>query len=1297
MPTRVPALIGLALLLFAAPIFAAEAAPDDAVTLINSGFEQGHKPWSFASPHGTKQKIVSNEPDKARTGKAALHLWNYSENATSRFARASQRVPQMEPGIYALSVWARGDGELRLIIRTQRSRRMIVDDTWRRYQIVFEVEQRKDVTLTLDTLDDIWIDDVTLSAADGETQAKWEKQEQARQQLGYVPYAHSAQPPHPNPKQRVTDPVDRAVPIEDRVLFYDPMYEPSWNTHVDRMAQWFERRGFRILDAEQLREWMHDKVKSDGAYGSVVVMAMGLVPKSILGDEATHGKRGDLLVRRYMDHGGRVVWTGNVPLYIMQAETGAHRSIDAMGRAIGVLNYQDWSQPDEVPRFTDAGMRWGLQFPGSLDRPVPTGEVTLPLSTNHEGTRAAIWLLTTNPAYPLSGFVCSSFGLDGRQTKKLEDFYRMAVYHGEPVQLPEPIDTSDGETGENAALQLSLRAKEAARRAVVRGETVDVTINLPGQRKEAVDVRVTLTDHAPALSTYELARLDEAESKRRIAAYQKSRSDQAPLWQRHITVNAGDSQARLQLDTSRFALGDYQLSAGVTTSSADAGVSTYEPLAICASPREPAVDFLMRTSKLPSSPGRLIPIVKELDRLGLSAEAYASNVTGLFADMMLRRGRRFVVYAPLYDTLKNMRIGAGGEKYENPWASDKPGLSSVSGAATRRAAREKMRRYARRMKAYPAFDDMFTCSDDFNARGGWDWHPENVAEFKENTGLPDAPRPEAFLNVSPRYDAALDGLEHADPIVADDNPWVQWNLFLAGVVGRYGGAVSDGIRDEIPNGRAFPVHGSLLWPAYQVRAGMYPPRKYGARQGYSAIGYYCYLDYWQPTVGYIYWNEAVRMGNRDMPGPWILMDGGYHDTYGRHYLRNAFHMHMASGASGINYWMWDNIGPEAKQEMQKLGGLLDRFGPTLARLDTADTDVALLVPFTEACYRWTHPLNSLWRFANLAQAHVPAQVISEEEVGQTSHRTILLSDVRHLRRSSKIALEKLIAQGGTVILDNDCTVPIEGAVQLDISLYRGSKKRVGREKPYGKADIIRTIREALRPYMDITWDSPDYTTVVRPMRSADGSRYLYVVDTDDHEEFQFYADNVMWPAKQGRDATASEAEQQAFFEAHGMNSFEKPTTLRVRFPADALPEDAVLVDVFAGRVLKAESLGNGWRQVTVDAVRYGGTLLALRDASEVGVTLTAPSQVQRGEKVSWSAALRDARRGRALGGVWPLEIELRRPDGEVSRELDGTRATDGGAFEGTLRIGVNAPAGEWTLRVTDLASDRTAERIVTVK
>jgi len=1059
-----------------------------------------------------------------------------------------------------------------------------------------------------------------------------------------------------------------AVPITEKVVFYDPRYDAAWNTNCDLMAKWFERRGFEVKGAPELAEWMGERIEQ-GAYGSVVVMSMGLVPDLVI---TPLGE--DCLLRRYLDAGGRVVWTGDTALYVAQGESGPLHMLAEKGVNEVLQMTEDRTRWGGEPELTEAGKAWGLRSPGTCLRGARREEVTLSLSEDLETGSSAIWLKTISPAYPLSGFVASVFALDGKNTGALEDFYRMALYTGKPVDIPKPEKAEV--RPEPFKVELTTEGAGAARRAFARGETVSVRVKLSATSSLEGDLELTLdlTPQAPPLRAYDLARLGLGQWQQQVSGYQRRAEKLSPLWSRSLTLRlaAGEEKSvgPFELNTGPVAIGDYQLSARLSRGG-QVLARAADAVALCPRPRRDGIYFGVRGPR-PENPYRIYDYVDELSGLRLDLES--GEMKASLADALLRGGRTFVLALCTWNALLENRKKANGDDYPNPWAGGKPGLKGLAGKECRKKALRMFREQAGRVAPFPAFSGVFDANDDFSAIGGWDYNAKNLEEFKAKTGL-DAPAPPEIEKGKPPQRPA--------GIVPDDDPWLLWNEFLCrDVAGGFNDAISRGIAQAYPDASIWPVPGGAQWPLFMIQGGQYPPMNFGKDFGFNAAGYYCYEGYWQPSLAYLYWSEVARMGNRDLP-VWTMPDA----SNARHYLRNVAHLLLAAGNRGIVYFCYAWMGPEGRKEIRELGELLQRFGPLLRRLKPAPKQVALLVPFSEACFDTGYPLRMVYVFANLVQAHIDVAPLAEEEVASSRARVIALSAVKHLRASSAKAVERFVEKGGTVLLDRDCEVPIEGAQKLEISLGQGADRKGLNVRNCGLKSRTEAVRRALAQHVPIRWDSPEDTTVIRPFVSADGVAYAYVVQVDNHEEYDFWRKNIYEPGLFDTEPPEPKERIEQFLREHGMRNYLKDTTMTVVFDAGLLPQSGQIVDVFAGKALMPQPAGEGKLAVKVKTRRFGGTLLAFLPAPVAEVHVGAPASLKRGEKGEIRIEVRNPKGGR-MRGVYSFEVTLRDPSGQVDSELSGHYAAEDGLLTLFLDPALNSKSGCWQVEARELSTGR---------
>lgn len=1265
--------------LFALPVI---AAAQDLVQ--DGGFEKTPPVWQARAPYGARVEI--GKVAMAHGGEKAAHLSNYVDD---RIAAVEQKSPELAAGLYELTAWCMGKGKLRLAVRGIHTRMFtIAEGGWSQYSFVFELTEPRAVTLALEATGNATVDDVALKPAGEALRNAWQRQQQALTQFGFIPSGYSAQRPERRSAGQPTAVERKPIPITDKVIFYDPRYDSAWNAKCDLIANWFEQRGFAVKGAPELADWLRARIAKD-SYGSVVVMGMGLVPKRVIEpmDETC-------LLRRYMDQGGRVVWTGDTALYVSQDETGPVSVPGEVGM-VKILGLTcDATMWGGTSQLTEAGKRWGLKGLGTCLRGARRDEVTLSLAEDPKPGSSAVWLKTTNPDYPLSGFIASVFALHGDNTAALEEFYRMALFTGEPVNVP-PASVVPTPPASSVTATLVTEATGVARRAFVRGEKVPVTIKVTASADQQGDatVRLALTSGAPSLRDYDLAVMGIAGSSKAVSAYREKTNALPKVWTQAATVTLQGGAAIVAgpftLDTTALPVGDYQLLVEVLSKDSKAKppiCQAVRPLAVCPQPRRDGIYFGMR-GPMPENPYRLYSYLDELRGLGFDLQCSA-HVPAQFADACLRNGQTFVAALEGPEALVELRKGAKGQDWPNPWGGGRPGLEGLAGQACRDKAAKVFGENAKLLARFPAFSKVFITNDDFSARGGWDYSQANLKEFKAKTGL-DAPTPPELLKSEPPY-----GMSIARPagIIPDDDPWLLWNEFLCrDVAGGFNDATRRGVVAGCPGAIIGPVPGGAQWPLFMISSGQYPPMNFGKDFGFNCPFYYCYEGYWQPSLAYLYWSEIARMGHRDLP-VWTMPDAGGDSL---HYIRNVAHLLLAAGNKGIVYFIYDWTGREGRKELGELGAMLQKHGPTLGRLQPATKDVGLLVPFSEACFDTGFPLQMTWVFANLVQAHVDVEPIAEEEVETSRHRVIALSGVLHLRASSVTALADYIKRGGVVVLDRDCMISVPGAQKLDVSLGQGTDKDGLSINTYSRLARIEAARKAMSAVVPPKWDSPEETTIVRPFVAEDGTRYAYVVQVDNQEEYVFWRQNLYAPSVFGSQPPQPRERIEEFLREHGMGKNIKETTMTVQFDASVLPKGGQVVDVFRGLVLKPQSAGEGKLQVTVQTKRFGGALLAFLPTAPANVRIAAPDAVRRGSSNLLRFEVQGSN-GKPAHGVFPLQVTVRDPAGNEDRSLSGFYSATTGLLQLTFAPALNGPVGRWVVDVREMQSGKVARKVIGV-
>src|SRR5690606_36013940 len=124
----------------------------------------------------------------------------------------------------------------------------------------------------------------------------------------------------------------------------------------------------------------------------------------------------------------------------------------------------------------------------------------------------------------------------------------------------------------------------------------------------------------------------------------------------------------------------------------------------------------------------------------------------------------------------------------------------------------------------------------------------------------------------------------------------------------------------------------------------------------------------------------------------------------------------------------------------------------------------------------------------------------------------------------------------------------------------------------------------------------------------------------------------------------------------------------------------------------------GWAQFDLDLGAADAKIVAVFPESIEAVAIASPSSVRAGERVDVTVAVIGAS-GQRLVGVHPLRIEVIDPDGRLTDDsrFAATRLEDEGRYVLPLAAAVNATPGVYTIRVTELIADRTAQHAVVVE
>jgi regulation of enolase protein 1 (concanavalin A-like superfamily) len=153
----------------------------------------------------------------------------------------------------------------------------------------------------------------------------------------------------------------------DRAVYYDADYAAGWIGNPEEIRDGLAAAGYTVLDADALLTWMNGHI-ADGKL-SVVVFAQDIVP-----DTVAESNTEDCTLRHYLNAGGKVVWSSDIPFYYVGDSSGGTTNWGG-GGSTGILGFEaspstGWDTGNTVT-ITDEGIAWGLTETWSSNRPAP--------------------------------------------------------------------------------------------------------------------------------------------------------------------------------------------------------------------------------------------------------------------------------------------------------------------------------------------------------------------------------------------------------------------------------------------------------------------------------------------------------------------------------------------------------------------------------------------------------------------------------------------------------------------------------------------------------------------------------------------------------------------------------------------------------------------------------------------------------------------------------------------------------------------------------------------------------------
>ena len=370
---------------------------------------------------------------------------------------------------------------------------------------------------------------------------------------------------------------------------------------------------------------------------------------------------------------------------------------------------------------------------------------------------------------------------------------------------------------------------------------------------------------------------------------------------------------------------------------------------------------------------------------------------------------------------------------------------------------------------------------------------------------------------------------------------------------------------------------------------------------------------------------------------------------------------------------WDGYrltNPNTKDSLKAiLVNVVRPLGPVLKRIPERKSEVAILESFASAMYAnrttwgqsgWPFQAHLAMLWGNLAPSVVYDETILRD--GLDGLKVLVMPGCDVLTEKVYRAITEFQRKGGIIVGDR-YTVP---GITPDLTLKEYS--RIG-DPVKDKAALQKIgldLRDRLAPFYEpyVRTSNPDIVTWVRSSRDAD---YLFTVN--DKRTFGDY----FGPYKKVMEKSVDNA---------GTIQICRASTGAVY---DPVSHSEVPFEVKDGKtVIKA----------AYDAQNIGRLFLLLPE--KIGsVQLEMASSAKKGKTVPLTVKMKYAS-GKTVQSIHPIRIEVRDAAGKLTDDSTWT-ALENGSRRWNISIPLNADSGDWKVTVSDLASGKKTEQVLTVR
>ena len=402
------------------------------------------------------------------------------------------------------------------------------------------------------------------------------------------------------------------------------------------------------------------------------------------------------------------------------------------------------------------------------------------------------------------------------------------------------------------------------------------------------------------------------------------------------------------------------------------------------------------------------------------------------------------------------------------------------------------------------------------------------------------------------------------------------------------------------------------------------------------------------------------------------------------YAAEQIHMAMASGVQSIGLFTYNGLpGNQSAvfdyewfDALGHLLGQIKQLSGLWMEATPSKKKVALLNSVTTDAFMSTRGLqDGLWyqwhigeqTHAALLRAHLPTEVIGEQAIRQgrlDDYEALVLMHCQYLPESVAQKIAEFIKAGGKVYCDQGTKVPLHGLIRLPFHFthHREQVKKAWSGEGYRDSRAwepqVREQAEHLAGQLAgiRTWYTVDDLDTIGRGLEVPGARLLYLVNSSAQNYSKDPAERV------------------------------DPIVVK---PTATVPAGSVVYDLLAHKQIATEQTDKGvsW---TSEIPGGGGAIFLVADTAMDPVTIDAPRTVALDTQLDVKITVGCANCKALWAGTAPLEVELTDAAGQRV-EFGGPVAAVRGIWRGSLPIARNAPVGEWTLHVMNLADGKVSD------